>query len=97
MTDLEYPQWQALYLQAAQECDPEQLDHRIDAAKGAILLRLRTIEKNAHEYAERQALQDALDGLPVRKNNVLEFSSYRRLSADSTASRPQRRFPSNSL
>jgi hypothetical protein len=78
MTDLEYPQWQTLYLQAARECDREKLASRIDAAKDAILLRLRTVEQNAQGHLERQALEDALDGLPVRKNNVLEFSSNRK-------------------
>ena len=78
MTDLEYPQWQALYLEAAQESDPEKLTQRIVAAKSAILLRLLTLETNVHACAERLALEDALDGLPLDRNKVLEFSKYRR-------------------
>ena len=97
MTDLEYPHWQTLYLQVAQEVDDEKLANRIDMAEGAILLRLRTLEQNAEGHLERQALEDALDGLPFRKSNVLEFSGYRKLVVDPKISRPRRRFPSNSL
>ena len=93
MTDLEHPQWQTLYLESARESDPKKLGQRIDAAKSAILLRLRTLEMNEQGHLERLALEDALDGLPLGKNTVLEFSNYTKLTADVVAHQPQlRRF-----
>jgi len=71
-----YPEWQADYHAALVELDPEKLQERVEAAETAIFKRLQAISQNSDHTAERQAIQDALAGLRVLKQESLGFSDW---------------------
>ena len=57
--------WKTLYHLAVIELDPAQMLERIADARNAILNRVEETLTKPHEYNERQALTDALNGLRV--------------------------------
>jgi hypothetical protein len=66
---IQYPEWQKTYQDALLELDQEKFDARVAAAETAIFNRLQAIAGDSVNYAERQALQDAIASLRVLKRN----------------------------
>jgi len=67
MNDLKVPERQDPYLQALMETDQRTLPERVKLAGAALLFRLKTIQRNLDQQMERQAIEDALNGLIVLK------------------------------
>lgn len=67
--EIQYPEWQTTYQEALLELDQEKFDARVAAAETTIYNRLQAIAGDSVNYAERQALQDALASLRVLKRN----------------------------
>ena len=84
MSDLQYPQWQATYLEALMETNQHKLVGRVDLAETAILLRLNTIRFSRESRTEEQALEDALSGLSVLRRETVEFKKSNSHSFDTT-------------
>jgi hypothetical protein len=74
MTDLKFPQWQESYLKAMMETDQWKLSERVSLAEIAILSRLSIIQ-GTDQRTERQAIEDALNGLIVLKNETADMKS----------------------
>jgi len=72
-----YPEWQHEYEAARLERDPEKLLQRAMAAETAIFNRLQALAGRAGHEAERQAIEDALEGLRVLKKDVLGFPDWK--------------------
>jgi hypothetical protein len=64
--DLKFPKWQQPYLEALMETDEQKLVKRVKLAESAILMRLRAIQSDS-DTVEKQAIEDALNGLTVLK------------------------------
>ena len=64
--DLNFPKWQQPYLEALMETDDQKLVKRVKLAESAILMRLRAIQSDS-DTVEKQAIEDALNGLTVLK------------------------------
>ena len=64
--DLKFPEWQEPYLEALMETDERKLVERVKLAESAILMRLRAIQSHS-DMTEKQAIEDALNGLTVLK------------------------------
>jgi hypothetical protein len=65
--DLKFPKWQEPYLEALMETDEGKLVRRVELAESAILMRLRAIQSDSNMVVEKQAIEDALNGLTVLK------------------------------
>jgi hypothetical protein len=65
--ELKFPKWQEPYLEALMETDDRKLVERVKLAESAILMRLRTIQSDSNMVVEKQAIEDALNGLTVLK------------------------------
>ena len=65
--DLKFPKWQEPYLEALMETDERKLVRRVELAESAILMRLRAIQSDSNMVVEKQAIEDALNGLTVLK------------------------------
>ncbi|MGA9999490.1 MAG: hypothetical protein WBQ04_05170 [Candidatus Acidiferrales bacterium] len=65
--ELKFPKWQEPYLEALMETDERKLVRRVELAESAILMRLRTIQSDSNVVVEKQAIEDALNGLTVLK------------------------------
>jgi hypothetical protein len=70
MGELRYPQWQKTYHDALLELNPQKLVQRVSAAETAILSRLQEIRIGSDTRMEAQAIEDALNGLRVLKNET---------------------------
>jgi hypothetical protein len=64
--ELKFPKWQEPYLEALMETDERKLVKRVKLAESAILMRLRAIQSDS-DTVEKQAIEDALNGLTVLK------------------------------
>ena len=64
--ELKFPKWQEPYLEALMETDERKLVKRVELAESAILMRLRAIQSDS-EMVEKQAIEDALNGLTALK------------------------------
>jgi hypothetical protein len=62
--ELKFPKWQEPYLEALMETDERKLVKRVKLAESAILMRLRAIQGDS-DTVEKQAIEDALNGLTV--------------------------------
>jgi hypothetical protein len=69
MSDLKYPTWQKRYQEALMETNQEKLVARAAVAQWTILSRLREIRIGVDGFAEAKAIEDALSGLSVLKND----------------------------
>lgn len=65
--ELKFPKWQEPYLEALMETDERKLVKRVKLAESAILMRLRAIQSDSNMVVEKQAIEDALNGLTVLK------------------------------
>lgn len=82
MNDLKVPERQDPYLQALMETDQRTLPERVKLAGAALLFRLKTIQRNLDQQMERQAIEDALNGLIVLKVETANMKSSRSQSFD---------------
>ena len=74
MSELRYPEWQKAYHDALLEPNPQKLAQRVNEAETAtILSRLREIRIGSDSRMEAQAIEDALSGLRVLKNETAKF------------------------
>jgi hypothetical protein len=73
MGELRYPEWQKIYHDALLELNPQKLVQRVSAAETAILSRLPEIRIGSDNRVEGQAIEDALNGLRVLKNDAVKF------------------------
>ena len=62
-----YPEWEESYWDAVLEPDPKKLAQRIATAEAALAARLRLIEDESDNMAERIAIGNALSALKVLK------------------------------
>jgi hypothetical protein len=72
MSELKFPEWQTPYLQALVETDEWKLVGRVEQAESAILMRLKAIQSGS-DRVEKQAIEDALNGLTILKRETAEF------------------------
>ena len=61
---------------AVVELDREKLSQRVEAAETAIYKRLQQILQDPNHYTERQAIEDALNGLSVLKRDQPKFPDW---------------------
>ena len=73
MSELRYPEWQKPYHEALLEPNPQKLAERVNEAERAILSRLQEILIGSDNRMEAQAIEDALNGLRVLKNETVKF------------------------
>lgn len=73
MGELRYPEWQETYHDALLELNPQKLVQRVNEAERAILSRLQEIRIGSDSRMEAQAIEDALNGLRVLKNETAKF------------------------
>jgi hypothetical protein len=73
MSELRYPEWQKPYHEALLEPNPQKLAERVNEAERAILSRLQEIRIGSDNRMEAQAIEDALNGLRVLKNETAKF------------------------
>jgi hypothetical protein len=85
MSELGYPMWQKPYLEALLELSPQKLVQRVDEAERAILSRLQEIATGSDSLKEVQAIEDAINGLRVLRNETVIFKRPQSVSARSNA------------
>jgi len=73
MGELRYPEWQKTYHDALLELNPQKLIQRVNEAERAILSRLQEMRIGSDTRMEAQAIEDALSGLRVLKNETAKF------------------------
>jgi hypothetical protein len=73
VSELRYPEWQKTYHDALLELNPQKLVQRVNEAETAILSRLREIRIGSDNRMEAQAIDDALSGLRVLKNETAKL------------------------
>ena len=73
MGELPYPEWQKIYHDALLEPNPQKLVQRVNEAETAILSRLQEIRIGSDSRVEARAIEDALNGLRVLKNETVKF------------------------
>jgi hypothetical protein len=71
-----YPTWQHEYQAALVELDREKLKGRVAAAETAIYKRLQQLSQSSDDFAERQAIEDALHSLRVLKRDELKYPDW---------------------
>jgi hypothetical protein len=71
-----YPTWQHEYQAALVELDREKLKGRVAAAETAIYKRLQPLSQSSDDFAERQAIEDALHSLRVLKRDELKYPDW---------------------
>jgi hypothetical protein len=81
MSELRYPEWQKPYHDALLEPNPQKLVQRVNEAERAILSRLQEIRIGSDSRMEAQAIEDALNGLRVLKNETVKFKRSENSSA----------------
>ena len=74
MSGLRYPEWQMHYREALLELNPHKLVGRMNEAERAILSRLQEMRIGPDSRVEAQAIEDALNGLRVLKNETAKFT-----------------------
>jgi hypothetical protein len=73
MGELRYPEWQKTYHDALLELNPQKLVQRVNEAETVILSRSQEIRIGSDSRVEAQAIEDALNGLRVLKNETVKF------------------------
>jgi hypothetical protein len=81
MSELRYPEWQKPYHDALLEPNPQKLVQLVNEAERAILSRLREIRIGSDNRMEAQAIEDALNGLRVLKNETAKFERSQNVGA----------------
>jgi hypothetical protein len=81
VSELRYPEWQKPYCDALLEPNPQKLAERVNEAERAILYRLQEIRIGSDNRMEAQAIEDALNGLRVLKNETAKFKTSRNVGA----------------
>jgi hypothetical protein len=76
MSDKEHSEWQKAHLAALLELDPEKLGTRIFGAETAILTRTQALQTRSDGHIERQAKQDALNGLRGLQREKLKYPAW---------------------
>lgn len=71
-----YPHWQNEYAAARLETNPEKLPARVEAAETAIYKRLQQISQTPDQFAERRAIEEAINGLRVLKRDRLKYPDW---------------------
>jgi hypothetical protein len=71
-----YPTWQHEYQAALVELDREKLKGRVAATETAIYKRLQQLSQSSDDFAERQAIEDALHSLRVLKRDELKYPDW---------------------
>lgn len=66
--ELRFPEWQKPYRDAMLEFGEEKLPEKLKIAKAAIYQRLEALAGDSNHHEERQAINDALNGLNVLRN-----------------------------
>ena len=82
MSELRYLEWQKTYHDALLELNPQKLVHRVSEAETAILSRLQEIRIGSDSRVEAQAIEDALNGLRVLKNETVKFKRSQNAGED---------------
>jgi hypothetical protein len=75
------PKWQKTYHDALLELNPQKLVQRVSEAETAILSRLQEMRIGSDSRMEVQAIEDALNGLPILKNETAKFTRSQNPSA----------------
>src|SRR5450755_444634 len=73
VSELCYPEWQEPYHDALLEPNPQKLIQLVKDAERAILSRLREIGTRSDSLKEVQAIEDAINGLRVLRNETVIF------------------------
>jgi len=73
VSELRYLEWQKPYHEALLEPNPQKLVQRVNEAEKAILSRLQEMRIGSDSRMEAQAIEDALSGLRVLKNETAKF------------------------
>ena len=81
MGELRYPEWQKSYHDALLELNPQKLAQRVNEAETAILSRLQELRIGSNSRLEAQAIEDALYGLRVLKNETAKFKTSQNVGA----------------
>ncbi len=81
MGELCYPEWQKIYHDALLELNAQKLVQRVNEAERAILSRLQEMRIGPDSRVEAQAIEDALNGLRVLKNERVKFKTSRNAGA----------------
>ena len=68
--NLRFPAWQQYYQSALIETDHEKLKDRITDAENAIFNRFQALAGSVDHYAEREAIEDALNALRGLKREL---------------------------
>lgn len=76
MSDMEHSEWQKPHLAALLELDPEKLGTRIFDAETAILTCTQALQTSSDGHIERQAIQDALNGLRGLQREKLKYPAW---------------------
>jgi hypothetical protein len=82
VSELRYLEWQKTYHDALLELNPQKLVHRVSEAETAILSRLQEIRIGSDSRVEAQAIEDALNGLRVLKNETVKFKRSQNAGED---------------
>lgn len=73
---VEYPEWQLAYRDALLECDLLKLPAKIFEAEMVIVARLTALQTSSGGHIERQAIQDALNGLRSLQRHRLDYPAW---------------------
>jgi hypothetical protein len=74
--DLRFSYWQSEFEAAVIETDSEKLHRHIEAAEGAIFVRLQELVENSDGHAERQAISDAIRTLRVLRTEKPHYPDW---------------------
>jgi hypothetical protein len=85
VSELGFPTWQKPYLDALLEQNPQTLAQRVNEAERAVLSRLQEIGAGSESLEEVQAIEDAINGLRVLRNETVIFKRNQSVSARSNA------------
>jgi hypothetical protein len=73
MDVLKYPAWQASYVAAVRENDPQNLTRLVHEAEGAIFDRMLALSSSPNGHEEQHAIKDACEGLFAIKIEKLKW------------------------
>jgi len=73
---MKYPHWQREFEAALREGDPQSLRQRVDAAEGALFVRLQALAESAEGDEERRAIADAIGTLRAIQRDKLGYPDW---------------------
>ena len=71
--EFKYPEWQRHYQAALLEFNSEKLARLVALTEEAMFLRFQALSTSLDGHDERQALEDAAQGLLTLKRDILKF------------------------